>query len=156
MGGRQKAISPERRFDRRTGIAALVSIMTEIPPDLRYAKTHEWARSEHDIVRIGITDFAQSELSDIVFVELPKMGQELVAGKELGVVESVKSASDIYAPVSGTVVEVNDRLSKNPELVNKSPYKEGWFVAVRPKNAAEMGALMDAAAYDKAVKEAHH
>ena len=130
--------------------------MVEIPQDLRYAKTHEWARAEKDIVRIGISDFAQGELSDIVFVELPRVGQDVLAGKEMGVVESVKSASDIYAPVSGTVVEVNDKLAKSPELINKSPHKDGWLVTIKPKNPDELMSLMDAAAYEKAIKETHH
>jgi glycine cleavage system H protein len=134
----------------------MVRLMVEIPKDLRYAKTHEWARAEKDMVRIGITDFAQGELSDIVFVELPKVGQDILAGKEMGVVESVKSASDLYAPVSGTVVEVNDKLAKSPELINKSPHKDGWLVVVKPKNPEELKALMDAAAYEKAIKETHH
>jgi glycine cleavage system H protein len=130
--------------------------MVEIPKDLRYAKTHEWARAEKDLIRIGLSDFAQGELSDIVFVELPKVGQEIVAGKEMGVVESVKSASDLYAPISGTVVEVNDKLTKSPELINKSPHKDGWIVVVKPKSPDELKALMDAAAYENAIKEAHH
>jgi glycine cleavage system H protein len=134
----------------------MVKLMTEIPKDLRYTKTHEWARAEKDLVRIGLSDFAQSELSDIVFVELPKMGQEVVQGKEMGVVESVKSASDLYAPVSGTVVEINDKLVKAPEMINKSPYKDGWIIVVKPKNHDELKSLMDAAAYEKATKEAHH
>ena len=130
--------------------------MVEIPKDMRYSKTHEWARTEKDLVRVGITDFAQTELSDIVFVELPKPGQEVTAGKEMGVVESVKSATDLYAPVSGTVVEVNDKLTKSPELINKSPHKDGWIVAIRPKNHQEMDALLDAAAYETLTKETHH
>jgi glycine cleavage system H protein len=130
--------------------------MVEIPKDMRYSKTHEWARTEKDLVRVGITDFAQTELSDIVFVELPKPGQEVTAGKEMGVVESVKSATDLYAPVSGTVVEVNDKLTKSPELINKSPHKDGWIVAIRPKNHKEMDALLDAAAYETLTKETHH
>lgn len=134
----------------------MVKLMTEIPKDLRYTKTHEWARAEKDLVRIGLSDFAQSELSDIVFVELPKMGQEVVQGKEMGVVESVKSASDLYAPVSGTVVEINDKLVKAPEMINKSPYKDGWMIVVKPKGSDELKSLMDAAAYEKATKEAHH
>ena len=130
--------------------------MVEIPKDLRYTKTHEWARHEKDRVRIGLSDFAQGELSDIVFVELPKVGTELVQGKEMGVIESVKSASDLYSPVSGTVLETNDKLSKNPEMVNKSPYGDGWMVVVKPKSADELKNLMDHGAYEKHVKEAKH
>ena len=130
--------------------------MVEIAKDVRYTKTHEWARQEKDKVRVGLSDFAQGELSDIVFVELPKPGTEVVAGKEMGVIESVKSASDLYAPVSGTVLEINDKLSKNPELVNKSPYGDGWMVVVKPKSADELKNLMDHGAYDKHVKETKH
>ena len=130
--------------------------MTEIPKDLKYARSHEWVRVEGEKARIGITDFAQGELSDIVFVELPKMGQELVQGKEMGVVESVKSASDMYAPVSGQVLERNEVLAKSPELVNKSPYKDGWFVVVKPKDLKELDKLMDPAGYEKLVKESKH
>jgi glycine cleavage system H protein len=130
--------------------------MVEIPKDLRYTKTHEWARQEHDRVRVGLSDFAQGELSDIVFVELPKVGTEVVQNKEMGVIESVKSASDLYSPVSGTVLEINDKLSKNPEMVNKSPYGDGWMVVVKPKSADELKNLMDHGAYEKHVKEAKH
>ncbi|MEM2870183.1 MAG: glycine cleavage system protein GcvH [Thermoplasmata archaeon] len=130
--------------------------MSEVPRDLRYAATHEWARLEGELIRVGITDFAQSELSDIVFVELPKVGQELVKGKEMGVVESVKSASDLYAPVSGQVVEVNQALTKTPELINKSPYGSGWLVVVRPKDMKELESLLDAAAYEKLIQESKH
>lgn len=134
----------------------MVKLMTEIPKDLRYTKTHEWARAEKDLVRMGLSDYAQGELSDIVFVELPKVGQEVAQGKEMGVVESVKSASDLYAPVSGTVVEINDKLVKAPEMINKSPYKDGWMVAIKPKSHDELKSLMDAAAYEKVTKETHH
>jgi glycine cleavage system H protein len=130
--------------------------MVEIAKDVRYTKTHEWARLEKDRVRVGLSDFAQGELSDIVFVELPKPGTELVQGKEMGVIESVKSASDLYSPVSGTVLEINDKLSKNPEMVNKTPYTDGWLVVVKPKSLDEMKNLMDAGAYDKFVKETKH
>jgi len=130
--------------------------MTEIPKDLKYAKSHEWARVEGDKVRIGITDFAQGELSDIVFVDMPKPGVEIVQGKEMGVVESVKSASDLYAPISGHVLQVNEQLTKSPELVNKSPFKDGWLILVKPKDLKELDNLLDHAAYEKACKESHH
>jgi glycine cleavage system H protein len=130
--------------------------MVEVPKDLRYTKTHEWARMEKDGVRVGLSDFAQGELSDIVFVELPKVGQEVTQGKEMGVVESVKSASDLYSPISGQIVETNDKLSKNPEMVNKSPYTDGWMVLVKPKSADELKGLMDAGAYEKHIKETKH
>jgi len=130
--------------------------MVEIPKDLRYSKTHEWARNEKGSVRVGLSDFAQGELSDIVFVELPKPATELTQGKEMGVIESVKSASDLYAPVSGTVLEINDKLSKNPELVNKSPYGDGWLVVIKPKAVDELRNLMDHGAYEKHIKETKH
>ncbi len=130
--------------------------MVEVPKDLRYTKTHEWARMEKDRVRVGLSDFAQGELSDIVFVELPKIGQEVTQGKEMGVVESVKSASDLYSPVTGQVVEINDKLSKNPEMVNKSPYADGWLVVVKPASADELKKLMDPVAYEKHIKETKH
>lgn len=130
--------------------------MVEIPKDLRYNKTHEWARLEKDSVRIGLSDFAQAELSDIVFVELPKVGTELAQGKEMGVIESVKSASDLYSPVSGTVLEVNGALSKSPETVNKSPYGDGWMIVVKPRSPDELQALMDAGTYEKHISESKH
>jgi glycine cleavage system H protein len=130
--------------------------MVEIAKDVRYTKTHEWARQEKDRVRVGLSDFAQGELSDIVFVELPKVGTEIVQGKEMGVIESVKSASDLYSPVSGTVLEINDKLSKNPEMVNKSPYTDGWLIVVKPKSVDELKNLMDHSAYEKHIKETKH
>jgi glycine cleavage system H protein len=130
--------------------------MVEVPKDLRYTKSHEWARLEKDHVRVGLTDFAQGELSDIVFVELPKLGQEVTQGKEMGVVESVKSASDLYSPISGQVIEINDKLSKNPEIINKSPFTDGWLVVVKPKHADELKNLMDAPAYEKHIKVSKH
>ncbi len=130
--------------------------MPEVRKELRYAPTHEWVRLEGELVRVGITDFAQSELSDIVFVELPKVGQELVRGREMGVVESVKSASDLYAPISGQVVEVNTALTKSPELINKSPYDKGWLVLIRPNDTAELDSLLDAEAYERSTREARH
>jgi glycine cleavage system H protein len=109
--------------------------MSNIPEDLRYAKTHEWVRvdEEADIVTVGITDYAQQSLGDLVFVELPEVGQELEAGEECAVVESVKAASDIYSPLSGEVVEVNTVLIDSPELVNSSPYGDGWLIKLKPE-----------------------
>ena len=147
-----KAFGPDKGRSRTNGVKSMV----EIPKDLRYTKTHEWARHEKDNVRVGLSDFAQGELSDIVFVELHKVGTEVAQGKEMGVIESVKSASDLYSPVSGTVVEVNGKLSKNPELVNKHPYGDGWMVVIKPKSADELKNLMDHGAYDKHVKETKH
>jgi glycine cleavage system H protein len=122
--------------------------MSEIPARLRYARTHEWARLEQDgTVTIGITDFAQEALGDVVFVEHPDVGRALEPSDEAGVVESVKAASDIYAPIAGTVVAVNDALLDAPELVNQDPYGEGWFFRIQPADAAALDALLDADAY---------
>ena len=118
-----------------------------IPDDLRYSKEHEWVRTEGDIATIGITHFAQDQLGDVVFVELPEKGASVRQHASLGVVESVKAASDVYAPVSGEVIERNVKVIESPELVNSSPYGEGWLVKVRLSDRAEAGALLDAAAY---------
>ncbi len=124
--------------------------MSNIPADLRYAASHEWARLEEDgTVTIGITDHAQQALGDVVFVELPGVGRALAAGQEAGVVESVKAASDIYAPLSGTVVAVNDALTEAPEGVNADAYG-AWFFRIKPENAADLEGLLDAAAYQAA------
>jgi glycine cleavage system H protein len=121
------------------------------PNDRKYSTEHEWAKAEGDLVVIGITDFAQDQLGDVVYVELPKAGQTIEQFKTFGVIESVKTASDLYAPVSGTIVEINGALVDEPALVNDSPYEEGWLVKVRPANpeelAREMEALLDAGAY---------
>lgn len=120
-----------------------------IPEDLQYTKDHEWVRSESDsdgeIVRVGVTDFAQEALGDIVFVTLPEVGAEVRAGDACGEIESTKSVSDVYAPVSGTVVERNEALDSSPELVNSDPYGDGWMMSIRPEGALE--GLLDAAAY---------
>ena len=120
-----------------------------IPDDLRYSKEHEWVRIEGDVATIGITQFAQDQLGDVVFVELPERGASVRQHASLGVVESVKAASDVYAPVSGEVVERNVKVIESPELVNSSPYGDGWLVKVRMSDKAEAGALLDAAAYAK-------
>lgn len=123
-----------------------------IPKDLRYVKTHEWAKKEGKNVRIGITDHAQHEITDVVHVELPAKGKKVEKGQPCAVVESVKSAFDIYAPVSGTVVEVNDKLSSNPELVNQSPYENGFFIAIEASSIAEFDALLSPEDYEKTLK----
>lgn len=124
--------------------------MSNIPADLRYAKSHEWVRTESDgTVTIGITDYAQTSLGDITYVQLPKAGATLKAGEAFGVVESVKAASDLYAPVSGSVVAVNTALDSAPETVNRAPYGEGWMLKLKPSDAGAVNALMDAAAYGK-------
>ena len=118
-----------------------------IPEELRYATSHEWSRVEGDTATIGITDHAQAELTDVVFVELPKAGQKLEAGKGCAVVESVKAASDIYAPLSGEVIAVNDEVVANPALVNTDPYGKGWFFKMKLSNPAEITNLKTASAY---------
>jgi len=118
-----------------------------IPDDLRYSTDHEWVRVEGGRARIGITDYAQDALGDIVYVDLPEMGRRLDAGESLGEVESTKSVSDLYAPVAGTVVEVNADLSDHPERLNEDPYGEGWVCVVDLDPAAEPSELLDAAAY---------
>jgi glycine cleavage system H protein len=124
--------------------------MSNIPPDLRYAKSHEWVKLESDgTVVIGITDFAQDSLGDITYVQGPKIGAVLKAGDTFGVVESVKAASDLYAPIGGTVVAINSALESAPETVNRSPYQEGWMLKLKPVDAASINALLDAAAYGK-------
>jgi glycine cleavage system H protein len=118
-----------------------------IPEDLKYTKDHEWVRTEGDTVRIGVTDYAQDALGDIVFVTLPEAGTAVTAGETCGEVESTKSVSDIYAPVSGTVVERNDALDSSPELVNSDPYGDGWMFAIRVDGAADSEELLDSSTY---------
>ena len=125
----------------------------ETPKDLKYTEEHEWVRVEGDTARVGITDYAQSELGDIVFVELPEVGTELRQGSPFGTIEAVKTVSDLYAPVSGTVVEVNGELADSPELVNESPYEDGWMVKLKMSDTSELGGLMDADAYAAHVGE---
>lgn len=120
--------------------------MSNVPADLRYAKSHEWVRLAGDVAIVGITDHAQHELTDVVFVELPEVGRTLKAGEACAVVESVKTASDIYSPVGGEVVEANASLESDPGLVNREPYGAGWFIKVR-LDGGPPDALMDATAY---------
>lgn len=121
----------------------------EYPEDLRYSREHEWARSENGRVRVGITDFAQDALGDVVYVDLPEPGTQVTSGQAFGEVESTKSVSDVFAPVSGTIVERNAALEEHPELVNEHPYGDGWLVAIDPADPAEVDALLDAAAYQE-------
>lgn len=123
------------------------------PKELRYSEEHEWVKTEDEQVRIGITDFAQSELGDIVFVELPEVGDEITADEPFGSVESVKTVSELYAPISGKVVAVNEDLSDSPEFVNESPYEKAWMIVVEPSDASEMDNLMTAEKYEEMVKE---
>jgi glycine cleavage system H protein len=120
-----------------------------LPEDCRFAESHEWARKDGDQIKVGISDYAQDQLGDIVFVELPEVGESLAKGAEFGTVESVKAVSEIYMPVAGEVVAVNEALAESPELVNGSPYDDGWMIAVKPDDAAEIDGLMDADAYRK-------
>jgi len=123
------------------------------PKELRYSEEHEWVKVEDNKVRIGITAFAQSELGDIVFVELPEVGDQLKADEPFGSVESVKTVSELYAPVSGKVVEVNEELSDSPEFVNESPFEKAWMVVVELDNADELDELMTAEKYDEMIQE---
>jgi glycine cleavage system H protein len=122
------------------------------PKELRYSKDHEWVKVEGDKVRIGITDFAQSELGDIVFVELPEAGDEITAGESFGSVESVKTVSELIAPISGTVVEVNEGLDDDPQFVNESAYEQGWIIVVEATEAAQIDGLLTAEQYEEMVK----
>ena len=121
------------------------------PDDAKYTKDHEWIRVEGGIGTVGITEYAQGELGDVVFVELPAVGAAVKAHATFGTIEAVKAVSDLYAPVSGTVTEVNQELSRTPEIVNKDPYGKGWMVKIRVADPAELASLMDAAAYGKSV-----
>ena len=126
--------------------------MSNVPADLRYAKSHEWMKLNDDgSALVGITDYAQNSLGDITYVQLPKPGAVLKAGETFGVVESVKAASDLYSPVSGTVVEVNSALDSTPELVNTGPYGDGWMMKVKVTDAASASGLLDAGSYGKTV-----
>jgi glycine cleavage system H protein len=119
----------------------------EFPEELRYTKEHEWARLDGNRVTVGITDFAQEELGDVVYVELPQVGRTVEASGTFGVVESVKAVSDLYAPISGTIVEANTKLEDEPELVNRSPYGEGWMIVMEATNLEEWQQLLTAADY---------
>ncbi|MCE0483632.1 MAG: glycine cleavage system protein GcvH [Methylacidiphilales bacterium] len=127
--------------------------MSNIPDQLRYATSHEWIKVEDSIGTVGITDHAQQELSDVVYVDLPKVGAQVTAGSAVAVIESVKAASDIYSPASGEVIEVNPDLPAKPELVNKDPYGAAWLYRLKLSQPAELDALKDAAAYRAAVGE---
>ena len=127
-----------------------------IPKDLKYTREHEWIKVEGGKGTIGITHFAQDQLGDVVFVELPEVGRVLKQGEAFGVVESVKTVSDLYSPVGGKVVRVNDKLLDRPELVNSDPYGEGWMVELEVAEAGDLDALLDAAAYEEHTKHAGH
>lgn len=122
------------------------------PDDIRYAESHEWARAEGDTVKVGITDYAQDQLGDIVFVEFPETGESFDKGAEFGTVESVKAVSELYMPVGGEIVAVNSALEDAPERVNNTPFTEGWMLEVKPRDASELDALMDKEAYLASLK----
>ena len=125
----------------------------DFPDELKYTEEHEWVLIEDEVVTVGITDFAQDQLGDVVFVELPEVGDQLELGKPLGVVESVKAVSDVYAPLSGEVVEINSELPDEPEMLNTSPYEDGWMVKIKLADSAELDDLMDAAGYQKFIEQ---
>jgi len=129
--------------------------MSNVPADLLYTREHEWAKVEGDRARIGITAFAQEQLGDVVFVELPKVGARVTALKTFGVVESVKAVSDLFAPVSGEVVEVNAELAMKPETVNADPYGQGWMIVVKAADPKELSGLLSAADYEALITAAH-
>jgi glycine cleavage system H protein len=122
--------------------------MADYPKDLKYTKEHEWARPQGAAVQVGITFHAQEALGDVVYVELPKVGDTVTAGQRFGTVESTKAASDLYAPITGKVTKVNDALSDAPQHLNTDPYGQGWLIEVTPSDAGQVGGLMDASAYE--------
>jgi len=127
-----------------------------IPNDRRFLASHEWAKSEGDLITIGITDFAVQHLTDLVYIDLPSVGDELQKGERFGEIESVKAVSDLNAPISGEVVEVNDAIADSLETVAEDPYEAGWFVKIRPSDASEHESLLDDAAYGKVTEEEAH
>ena len=126
-----------------------------IPKNLRYTKDHEWAKADGTLVTVGITEFAQDSLGDVVFVELPKVGTTIEKGKQFGVVESVKAVSDLFAPLSGTVTEINTTIIEEPELINKDPYEKAWMIKVEAKDINELKKLMNSSDYATMLKEHH-
>jgi glycine cleavage system H protein len=130
--------------------------MSNVPGDLRYTREHEWAKQEGGNIRVGITAFAQEQLGDVVFVELPKVGAKLTAHQAFGVVESVKAVSDLFAPVSGEVAEANAELAQKPETVNQDPYGKGWMLVVKPADAKQWNELLTAAQYEEFLAQGAH
>ena len=131
--------------------------MSENPEELKYVETHEWVREDGgETVIVGITDYAQGALGDVVYVELPEVDSEVEMGDEVAVVESVKAASDIYAPLSGTITEVNESLEGNPELVNTDPYRDGWFFRLKLRDVEELSSLMDSESYSELCDNEDH
>ncbi|MFA5043452.1 MAG: glycine cleavage system protein GcvH [Kiritimatiellia bacterium] len=129
--------------------------MPHNPDDLKYTKTHEWVRAQDGMIEVGITDFAQHQLSDITYVELPELNRRLDAGEEAVVVESIKAASDVYAPIAGTIVEVNEALANAPDLVNSDPFGAGWLFRMNPDRADDVDALLSAEAYEARLPTEH-
>jgi glycine cleavage system H protein len=125
-----------------------------VPKELLYTESHEWVRADDDACTVGVTDFAQSQLSDLTYVELPEVGDTVDAGDEIAVLESVKAASDVYSPVSGRIVEVNTAAAENPDLINKDPYGDGWLFKVEPSDEGELDKLMDADQYEDGLPQA--
>lgn len=130
--------------------------MANVPKELRYTREHEWAKQDGDRVRIGITAYAQEQLGDVVFVELPKVGAKVTAHQAFGVVESVKAVSDLFAPISGQVTEVNAELGQKPETVNADPYGKGWMLLVTPSDAKQWNELLTAAQYEEFLAQGGH
>ena len=130
--------------------------MANVPKDLKYTREHAWAKQEGERVRVGITAYAQEQLGDVVFVELPKVGARVTARQSFGVVESVKAVSDLFAPVTGEVVEINADLTKSPEIVNQDPYGKGWMILVAPAKPGEWNELLSSAQYEAFIAEAGH
>jgi glycine cleavage system H protein len=127
----------------------------EFPQDVRYTAEHEWARLEQGTVTVGITSYATDQLGDVVFVELPTVGRQLEASKPFGVVEAVKTVSDLYAPIAGTVTEINAALTENPALVNEAPFGDGWMIRIKPNDPADLQKLMSADEYGRMIEEQH-
>jgi glycine cleavage system H protein len=139
----------QKRFKTTRKYHVSITMAHDVRDDLKYTRTHEWVKLTGTKAKIGITDHAQEELTDIVFVELPTIGKEVKKGEELCVVESVKSVSEVYAPMSGKVVAVNTKLDDSPEIINNSPYDDGWLVELEVKDKAEVNMLLDATTYKK-------
>jgi glycine cleavage system H protein len=130
--------------------------MANVPKDLKYTREHEWAKQDGDRVRVGITAYAQEQLGDVVFVELPKVGAKVTASKNFGVVESVKAVSDLFAPISGEVVEVNAELAQKPEIVNQDPYGKGWMLVVKPSSKGDWDQLLTPEQYEELIAQGGH
>ena len=130
--------------------------MSETPNDRRYTREHEWVKLDGDIATVGITDFAQSELGDVTYIEMPQVGRQINQGESFGVVESVKAVSDVYAPVSGEIVEVNGALEAQPELINSSPFEDAWIIKIRVSDPGQLESLLDAEGYQQHVQATGH